>query len=95
MVIRRDRLNSSPAEHQEYHADFSESAHLVRGGNPAQRMGADGNADNQVAEQRRQPQRTKHHHHQHGGGKQYEHGLQSIVHGRVKRGTSRILPFLQ
>ena len=67
-------------EHQKHHADFCQLAHLLGLAHPAEGVRPDGDADNQVAKQRRLLDLTEQHHHQYGSGEQYEYGLQRGVH---------------
>ena len=56
------------AEHQKHHADLGQIMHLLGFTHPAERVRADGHADDQVAEHRRLLETTTQRHHQNGSG---------------------------
>jgi len=78
-AAHRDQLRQAElepdAEHQEYHADLRQFARFRRVGNPGEGIRPDGDADDEVAQHRRQPEGAEHHHDQHRGGEKNEDRL--------------------
>ena len=67
-------------EHQEHDADLGEMARLLRVRYPAERVRTDRDADDEIAQHRRQRQRAEQHDDQHRRREQYQHGFESRQH---------------
>ena len=79
-------------EHEKHDADFRESRHDLGIVDETERVRADGDADDEIADQRRQSRDPAGNHHQHGGREQYQHGLERGMHEWRQRMTG-IMPY--